>query len=150
MKNYFLANQFGWALMLFLGVIPIILSSLLFLILGFHWINYLYSLIVPLLIITFVLIFRKFFFLKININENGLYTFYNSKIYKQIKWKEITYIEITNRKGIIISKDDEKNTKNLYRNLDNFIVFHLTKKNTKILLNYINNINIEIKGRNYL
>lgn len=61
------------------------------------------SIIIFMIIAIPLIIFRKQFFLKMLINENGITKYYGKKIIKELKWEDIKDVLVVNGRQIIFS-----------------------------------------------
>lgn len=147
MKKKFLCTETVIYHIIFIMLIPSITVILLSII--FKDPKPLYALIFVLLYSLIIFMFRKYFFAKVEFNENGIVKKYRNKILVSISWNSLIKVMVMHNKYIyFLNKDLSKNE--LSSKFNEIIAISITKNKLNTFKNYLNYIHCNIEGLDYL
>ncbi len=134
---------------LFAYIIPIVLAMSIVCLIFKEYVGAgcLFALFV--LIVAFIIGYRKILFRKLLIDDEGLTLFYNKKIVKKLKWEEITFAQISQpTRWVCITFSDRPlySGKESWKNNEMAITFTTNFSSFKTLFSYKERIPVEIEG----
>lgn len=144
MENKFLANNVIFIYMTILIVLPVVIA--IGLLCFQYWLESLFPFGITLIFTIITLIFRKYFFNQILLNDKGISVVYHKCVLKHLDWTEIKTIKLTHNNLFILANFETDNDNEFAQHPNDYICFDANKKHCQIFAQYYKLINTTLQN----
>ncbi len=144
MENKFLANNVIFIYMAILIAFPVAIAIGLLCIQ--YWLEALFLFGIALIFSIITLVFQKYFFNQILLDEKGISVVYHKSVLKHLDWNEIKTIKISHKNLFILANFETDNDNDFAQRPNDYICFDANKKHCQIFAQYYKLINTNIQN----